>query len=60
MNNIANFQPILGELVQIKTNWNTYLARLQKSAFGGKEFSVLNRSKTVQVTTVTGWKFANN
>lgn len=60
MNNIACFQPMLGEVVEIKTNWNTYFARLQKSAFGGKEFRVLDRAKTVQVTTVTGWKFAHN
>jgi len=60
MNKIANYQPLANELVEIKTNWTTYLVRLQKSVFGGYEFHVSNSDHVVQLSTVTSWNFANN
>lgn len=60
MHKIEISQPVEGETVEIKTNWKTYLAKIQKSFSGGYEFRVLNSAHMIQITVVTGWCFAGN
>ena len=59
MYKINNYQPVEGTIVKVETNWSTYVAKFQKSFFGGYEFSVLGGCKKVQLTTVKGWEFFN-
>ncbi len=54
---IKNVWPLIEkQQVIVETNWRKYFARLMPSDFGGVEFRVFNTEKSVQLTTVIGWK----